>query len=40
MSEESGGDGVCVGGERETSGGESVEEVCLGVCECFFFSLL
>lgn len=40
VSEESGGEGVCVGGERETSGGENVEEVCLGVCECFFFSLL
>ena len=37
VSEESGGKGVCVGGERETSGGESVRKS--GGPRVFFFSL-
>ena len=35
VSEESGGKGVCVGGERETSGGESVRKS--GGPRVFFF---
>lgn len=36
MSEESGGEGVCVGGERETSGGESVRKSVWGSASVSF----
>lgn len=36
VSEESGGEGVCVGGERETSGGESVRKSVWGSASVSF----